>query len=84
MLQAFQVIGRDGLWEFDGMSEPSVSYKGNSLKTKAKGYRIVRFRDGTSIEILYPSYYLRCDLSHLLTTLSICVSYIPIYFILLR
>lgn len=53
------MIGPDRLWEFDGSSEPLVSYKGNSLKTKAKGYRILRFRDGSRIEILYPSYYLR-------------------------
>jgi hypothetical protein len=47
------------------MSEPIVGYKMNSLKTKAKGYRVVRFRDGTKVEIFYPSYYLRNLVSYL-------------------
>ena len=42
-----------------GYSQPEVAYKGNAVKTTARGKRRVSFPDGTSIEITYPYYYLR-------------------------
>ncbi len=49
-----------GLYRFTGHSQPEVSYKANAIKTTAKGYRAIDFRDdGTRIEIVYPSYYMR-------------------------
>lgn len=49
-----------GAYLFTGHSQPDVSYKANAIKTTAKGYRAIDFRgDGTRIEIVYPSYYMR-------------------------
>lgn len=46
-------------YEFQGYSQPEVQYKGNTVKTTARGKRRIKFRDGTVIEITYPKYYLR-------------------------
>jgi hypothetical protein len=48
-----------GKYEFQGYSQPEVQYKGNTVKTTARGKRRVKFWDGTVIEITYPKYYLR-------------------------
>ncbi len=48
-----------GSYSFQGYSQPEVQYKGNAVKTFARGKRRVAFPDGTSIEITYPHYYLR-------------------------
>lgn len=58
-ISAFQLQGPDGLYSFAGQSQPSVSYKTNSVKTMAKGYRVIDFRDGGRVEVHFPSYYLR-------------------------
>jgi len=47
------------MYEFSGYSQPEVQYKGNAVKTTARGKRRVKFADGTVIEITYPKYYLR-------------------------
>lgn len=46
-------------YKFAGYSQPEVQYKGNAVKTTARGKRRVKFADGTVIEITYPKYYLR-------------------------
>ena len=48
-------------YEFAGYSQPEVQYKGNAVKTTARGKRRVKFADGTVVEITYPKYYLRGD-----------------------
>mmetsp|Transcript_1426 Transcript_1426/g.4252 ORF Transcript_1426/g.4252 Transcript_1426/m.4252 type:complete len:430 (+) Transcript_1426:162-1451(+) len=59
-ISAFEMLGPGGAYLFTGHSQPDVSYKANAIKTTAKGYRAIDFRgDGTRIEIVYPSYYMR-------------------------
>ena len=49
-----------GAYTFTGHSQPDVQYKANAIKTQAKGYRTVWFRDGDhEIGIVYPAYYMR-------------------------
>lgn len=59
-ITAFQMVAADEAWEFSGLSQPDVHAKmqSNLVKTSARGYRCVSFRDGTSIQIVYPSYNL--------------------------
>lgn len=58
-ISAFQLAGPDGLYTFTGLSQPSVSYGTNAVKTTAKGYRVLDFADGGRIEVHFPTYYLR-------------------------
>lgn len=59
-ISAFELIGPGNSYTFTGLSQPDVQYKGSAVKTTAKGYRALQFpRDGTRIEIVYPSYYMR-------------------------
>ncbi|KAL4458310.1 hypothetical protein ABPG75_013175 [Micractinium tetrahymenae] len=58
-ISAFQLAGPDGLYTFTGLSQPSVSYGTNAVKTTAKGYRVLDFADGGRIEMHFPTYYLR-------------------------
>ncbi len=51
--------GAGNEYEFAGYSQPEVQYKGNAVKTTARGKRRVKFADGSVIEITYPKYYLR-------------------------
>ena len=48
-------------YRFSGVSQPEVSFelKANSVRTQAKGKRHLAFQDGTDIEIVYPTYYMR-------------------------
>ena len=49
-----------GCYNFTGHSQPDVQYKANAVKTSAKGYRSIWFRNGnTTIDIAYPAYYMR-------------------------
>ena len=49
-----------GATTFTGHSQPDVQYKANAVKTSAKGYRSIWFRNGnTTIDIAYPAYYMR-------------------------
>lgn len=48
---AFEMIGPNGSYAFDGLSQPGASFKGNSVKTRAAGYRRVSFRDGSVITV---------------------------------
>lgn len=43
--------GPDGCYVFDGLSQPDAAFKGNSIKTHAKGYRRLTFQDGTVIMV---------------------------------
>ncbi|BDA40499.1 Oxysterol-binding protein-related protein 8 at N-terminal half [Coccomyxa sp. Obi] len=58
-VSAFQMIGPGNEYEFAGYSQPEVQYKGNAVKTTARGKRRVKFADGSMVEITYPKYYLR-------------------------
>lgn len=59
-ISVFELIGPDGAYVFSGHSQPDVQYKANAIKTTAKGYRCIEFKDdGTSISIVYPHYYMR-------------------------
>lgn len=58
-ISAFQLAGPDGLYTFTGLSQPSVSYGTNAVKTTAKGYRVLDFADGGRVEVHFPTYYLR-------------------------
>lgn len=59
-ISAFELIGPENSYTFTGHSQPDVQYKGSAVKTTAKGYRALQFPgDGTRIEIMYPSYYMR-------------------------
>ncbi|KAL4423109.1 hypothetical protein ABPG77_004792 [Micractinium sp. CCAP 211/92] len=58
-ISAFQLEGPDGLYTFTGLSQPSVSYGTNAVKTTARGYRVLDFADGGRIEVHFPTYYLR-------------------------
>ena len=40
-------------------SQPSVSYKTNAVKTTARGYRVLDFKDGGRVEVHFPAYHLR-------------------------
>ena len=42
-----------------GHSQPEVTFRANAIKTTAKGMRMLHFGDGTSIDIVYPAYYMR-------------------------
>jgi hypothetical protein len=47
------VEGPAGLFSFDGLSQPEVSFSGGGLKTSARGYRRITFAsDGGVIEVL--------------------------------
>jgi hypothetical protein len=49
---AFHVEGPAGLFSFDGLSQPEVSFSGGGLKTSAHGYRRITFAsDGGVIEV---------------------------------
>ena len=48
-----------GKYTFHGISQPSVSFGANAIKTSAKGYRRLSFADGGCIEIDYPTYMMR-------------------------
>jgi hypothetical protein len=49
---AFHVEGPAGLFSFDGLSQPEVSFSGGGLKTSARGYRRITFAsDGGVIEV---------------------------------
>jgi len=53
-------IPAGGCYNFTGHSQPDVQYKANAVKTSAKGYRSIWFRNGnTTIDIAYPAYYMR-------------------------
>lgn len=58
-ISAFQLIGPNRKYEFYGLSQPSVSYKTNGLKTSAKGKRQLKFKDGVIIDVDYPHYYIK-------------------------
>ncbi|PSC69671.1 Oxysterol-binding 9 [Micractinium conductrix] len=58
-ISAFQMQGPHGLYTFTGMSQPSVSYKTNAVKTTARGYRVLDFKDGGRVEVHFPAYHLR-------------------------
>lgn len=57
------LLNADGIYEFSGLSQPDVSFelKANAVKTQAKGKRRIIFKDGTKIEIEYPTYHMRGD-----------------------
>lgn len=58
-ISAFEMIGPGGAYTFTGHSQPDVSFKANTIKTTAKGYRCLTFADdGTKIDIVYPSYHM--------------------------
>ncbi len=59
-MKAFK-FGAGNSFQFAGYSQPEVQYKGNAVKTTARGKRRVTFADGTVVEITYPKYYLRGD-----------------------
>ena len=69
-------------YEFAGYSQPEVQYKGNAVKTTARGKRRVKFADGTVVEITYPKYYLRGDKAQRLTYLY--ASYFILNLIIMR
>lgn len=58
-ISAFEADMPDGSFVFRGLSEPTASFSGKTVKTTAKGKRGVYFRDGSCIDITYPAYYLR-------------------------
>ncbi|WIA29609.1 hypothetical protein OEZ86_012096 [Tetradesmus obliquus] len=59
---AFHLQGPSGLFSFQGLSQPEVSFSAGGLKTNARGYRRITFAsDGAVIEISYP-YYRICGL----------------------
>lgn len=60
-VSAFEMVGPGDLFTFSGLSQPEVQAKlqSNAIKTTAKGYRCVTFRDGGAIQIVYPTYMLR-------------------------
>ncbi|KAK9833077.1 hypothetical protein WJX74_006386 [Apatococcus lobatus] len=60
-ISAFQITGPGYL--FVGHSQPEVTFRANAIKTTAKGMRMLHFADGTSIDIVYPAYYMRGILS---------------------
>ena len=61
-MPGFDVAG--GCYNFTGHSQPDVQYKANAVKTSAKGYRSIWFRNGnTTIDIAYPAYYMRGAMS---------------------
>eukprot|EP00879_Flechtneria_rotunda_P000148 GHRR01000215.1.p1 GENE.GHRR01000215.1~~GHRR01000215.1.p1 ORF type:complete len:681 (+),score=269.84 GHRR01000215.1:832-2874(+) len=54
---AFHLEGPGGLFTFDGLSQPEVSFTGGGLKTSAKGYRRITFAtDNSTVLIEYPYY----------------------------
>lgn len=58
-VSAFQMFGAHGRYYFHGVSQPSVTYKANAIKTHGKGYRCVEFADGGVIDISFPAYYIK-------------------------
>lgn len=60
-ITAFHIDGPGGCYRLVGLSEPIVTPHVSSygFKTVAKGYRYVQFRDGSTIELHYPHYYIK-------------------------
>mmetsp|Transcript_4225 Transcript_4225/g.15173 ORF Transcript_4225/g.15173 Transcript_4225/m.15173 type:complete len:438 (-) Transcript_4225:311-1624(-) len=58
-ISSFVGRGPQGKFTIYGVSEPTVSFKGNAVKTKPLGRKYVRFSDGGCIEMTYPTYFVK-------------------------
>lgn len=58
-ISAYQLFGPGARYVYNGVSEPTVTYRTSAVSTCSKGARVMRFADGGAVTVDYPVYDLK-------------------------